>query len=164
MKNCTYCGRANSDDASVCGECGTALSPSQSGPQASQHTLPENPARTAREKKMLHGAFWCIGGILVTAITYMAAASGSGGGSYIVAWGAIIFGALQFFRGLPGGDEPPSNEDVGYAALASATKLEAEGRIQEASDLYQKIAEAYPNTGAARDAQKSLEDLRATRG
>jgi hypothetical protein len=23
-----------------------------------------------------------------------------GGGTYIVAWGAIIFGAIQFFRGL----------------------------------------------------------------
>ena len=51
-------------------------------------------------KIMLFGALWCIGGILVTAITYSAAASSSGGGSYFVAYGAIIFGAIQFFKGL----------------------------------------------------------------
>jgi len=53
--------------------------------------------REAGRKKMLYGALWCIGGIIVTVITYSAA---SGGGRYIVAWGAIIFGAIQFFRGL----------------------------------------------------------------
>jgi len=48
-------------------------------------------------KDMLHGALWCVGGIIVTAITYSAA---SGGGTYIVAWGAILFGAIQFLKGL----------------------------------------------------------------
>jgi hypothetical protein len=53
--------------------------------------------REAGKKNMLYGALWCIGGIAVTAATYGAA---SGGGSYVVAWGAIAFGAIQFFRGL----------------------------------------------------------------
>ncbi|MPM24412.1 hypothetical protein SDC9_70894 [bioreactor metagenome] len=48
-------------------------------------------------KDMLFGALWCIGGIVITAATYSAA---SGGGTYVVAWGAIIFGAIQFFKGL----------------------------------------------------------------
>lgn len=48
-------------------------------------------------KNMLFGALWCIGGIVVTAATYSAA---SGGGTYVVAWGAIVFGAVQFFIGL----------------------------------------------------------------
>lgn len=48
-------------------------------------------------KDMLYGGLWCVGGIVVTAVTYSAA---SGGGSYVVAWGAILFGAIQFFRGL----------------------------------------------------------------
>jgi len=47
---------------------------------------------------MTYGAIWCIGGILFTAITYSAASSG--GGVYFIAWGAILFGAIQFFRGL----------------------------------------------------------------
>ncbi len=46
------------------------------------------------------GAMWCAGGIIVTVLTYYAAASSAGGGTYIIAWGAIVFGAIQFFRGL----------------------------------------------------------------
>jgi hypothetical protein len=53
--------------------------------------------RSAAHKNMMHGGLWCVGGLLVTGITYSAA---SGGGSYVVTWGAIVFGAIQFFRGL----------------------------------------------------------------
>lgn len=49
------------------------------------------------KKDMLYGALWCIGGIVVTVATYSAA---SGGGTYVVAYGAIIWGAIQFFKGL----------------------------------------------------------------
>jgi hypothetical protein len=54
---------------------------------------------------MFYGAPWCIGGIAVTAVTDQAA-SNAGGGTYIIAWGAILFGAVQFLRGLAqlGGD------------------------------------------------------------
>jgi hypothetical protein len=55
--------------------------------------------RVAGRKNMLYGALWCVGGLGVTAYTYQMAASG-GGGKYIVAWGAILFGAVQFLRGL----------------------------------------------------------------
>ncbi|HAS42941.1 MAG TPA: hypothetical protein DCS93_20845 [Microscillaceae bacterium] len=48
-------------------------------------------------KDMIYGALWCIGGIVVTAASYSAA---SGGGTYVVTWGAILFGAVQFFKGL----------------------------------------------------------------
>lgn len=48
-------------------------------------------------KNMGYGALWCIGGIVVTLGTYSAA---SGGGRFMVAWGAILFGGIQFFRGL----------------------------------------------------------------
>ena len=53
------------------------------------------------------GAAWCIGGGLVTAITF---ASASGGGTYVVAWGAILFGAVQGFRGLAASGAPPPPE------------------------------------------------------
>ena len=48
-------------------------------------------------KDMLYGGLWFIGGSVVTAVTYGAA---SGGCSYVVAWGAILFGAIQFIKGL----------------------------------------------------------------
>lgn len=49
------------------------------------------------QKDMLYGALWCVGGIVVTIATYSAA---SNGGTYVVAYGAIIWGAIQFFKGL----------------------------------------------------------------
>ena len=49
------------------------------------------------KKDVLYGALWCVGGIVVTAVTY---SSASGGGTYVVAWGAIIFGAVQLIKGV----------------------------------------------------------------
>jgi len=46
---------------------------------------------------MINGALWFIGGLLFTAITYCAAGSGE---VYFIALGPIIYGALQFLRGL----------------------------------------------------------------
>jgi hypothetical protein len=50
----------------------------------------------AGKKDMLYGALWCIGGAGVTLVTYSLA---SNGGPFIIAFGATIFGAIQFFRG-----------------------------------------------------------------
>ncbi len=49
----------------------------------------------AGRRNMLHGALWCGGGLLVTLVSFQA-----GNGSFVLAWGAILFGAIQFFRGL----------------------------------------------------------------
>src|SRR5215510_15136179 len=49
-------------------------------------------------RNMLIGGVICIVGIIITVVTM--AASRSGGGVYFVMWGAVIFGALQFFGGL----------------------------------------------------------------
>ena len=55
--------------------------------------------RERNQRNMAVGALWCIGETVVTVITYTAA---SGGGTYVVAWGAIVFGAIQFLAGLFG--------------------------------------------------------------
>jgi hypothetical protein len=47
--------------------------------------------------QMVAGGLICLVGIVVTVGSYMAA---SGGGTYVVAWGAIVFGAIRFFKGL----------------------------------------------------------------
>ncbi len=62
------------------------------------HEARSQVASSAGAKNMAFGALWCIGGIAVTAFTYSAASEG--GGSYVVAWGAILFGGIQFFRGM----------------------------------------------------------------
>jgi hypothetical protein len=48
----------------------------------------------------LYGALFCVGGIVATAVTCQIAAGLSVGGPYMIAWGAIVFGALQLFCGL----------------------------------------------------------------
>ena len=55
--------------------------------------------RSAGVNNMTVGLLWCVGGSLVTGVTYNMAVS-SGGGSYVIAWGAIVFGGLQFLKGL----------------------------------------------------------------
>ncbi|OHB66111.1 MAG: hypothetical protein A2Y76_03575 [Planctomycetes bacterium RBG_13_60_9] len=64
------------------------------------NVVQEEPVATkgAGGKNMLFGAMWCIGGTVVTAVTYSEASSE--GGTYIIAWGAIVFGALQFLKGV----------------------------------------------------------------
>ena len=51
---------------------------------------------SAGNKKMLYGAIFFFGGLIVTGVTYSMATEGEG---YIIAGGAIIFGAIQFLRG-----------------------------------------------------------------
>ena len=53
--------------------------------------------REEGRKNMLLGALWCLGGIVVTAITLGLA---SDGGRFVVAYGAIAFGGFQFIAGL----------------------------------------------------------------
>ncbi|SES98103.1 hypothetical protein [Thalassotalea agarivorans] len=51
----------------------------------------------ASKKNIGIGALWCLGGLAVTGATYSAA---SGGGTYVVAYGAVVIGAVQFLIGL----------------------------------------------------------------
>ena len=53
--------------------------------------------REAGARNAMVGAAWCVGGIAITALTYQLA---SGGGVFFVAWGAILFGGIQFIKGL----------------------------------------------------------------
>ena len=48
------------------------------------------------------GGLMCGIGILITAGSYMSASSGHGGGTYVVTWGLIVFGAIRIFKGLAG--------------------------------------------------------------
>jgi hypothetical protein len=165
MKNCSYCGRENGDEVAQCRECGTEFVMQSTDVSATEPI--EDPARVAANKRVFWGAAWCLGGLFVTVLSYAAAANSPVGGTYIVAWGAIIFGAIQIFRGIVGhnakGDQAEKS-DAGDAALAAATRLETQGRIQEALNAYQRIADDYPGTEAGHDARKSIESLQQKRG
>ena len=61
--------------------------------------------REAGQRNMIVGALWCFGGIAVTTLTHQAAMN-DGGGRYTIAWGAILFGGIQFLRGLSQSAKP----------------------------------------------------------
>jgi hypothetical protein len=61
--------------------------------------------REAGQRNMIVGALWCFGGIAVTTLTHQAAMN-EGGGRYTIAWGAILFGGIQFLRGLSQSAKP----------------------------------------------------------
>jgi len=92
---CPYCTKVNTPGTTQC-SCGYYFN------KAVYEETEESEKQPAEKKSdggsdMLWGAIWCIGGIIVTAYTYSNAAPG---GAYVVAWGAIIFGAVQFIKGL----------------------------------------------------------------
>jgi hypothetical protein len=58
----------------------------------------EEARKKRANKDMLVGGLWLGGGLLVTVFTY--ASASNGGGSYVVTWGALLFGGIQFVKGL----------------------------------------------------------------
>jgi hypothetical protein len=56
--------------------------------------------RDVAGRNILFGALFCIGGTVFTALSYQMAAEHPGGGTYVITWGAILFGGIQFLKGL----------------------------------------------------------------
>lgn len=52
------------------------------------------------QRKMKYGCLWFLGGATFTLFTYLLAREQ--GGVYCIAWGAMLFGLLDFLRGLFG--------------------------------------------------------------
>lgn len=67
-------------------------------PPPAEANATANSSADEAARNMVVGALWCIGGIVVTAATYSAVKDT--GGHYFIAWGAIVFGGIQFFKGL----------------------------------------------------------------
>ena len=61
------------------------------------------------ERYGFQGLLWFGGGLAVTAITYVSATPG---GTYILAWGAVLFGAIQAWQGYAVAGEPLPPEDA----------------------------------------------------
>lgn len=56
--------------------------------------------RDAAMRNMAIGGVICVIGLVITIGSYSAASSSPTGGSYTIAWGAVIFGGFQFFKGM----------------------------------------------------------------
>ena len=62
---------------------------------------PRAAKRALASRRMMVGLVLCIIGIAITAGTYNSARD-SGGGTYFIAYGPIVVGAIRFFQGLGG--------------------------------------------------------------
>jgi hypothetical protein len=62
--------------------------------------MPADQRRRAGRRNVISGTAVCVLGLLVTAVTYVVAASSPGGGPYVIAWGVVLVGVVQLLRGL----------------------------------------------------------------
>lgn len=67
-------------------------------PNVPAHGESAHVSRGARQLKI--GAVFLVVGILITAVTYGNASASTGGGTYIIAYGPIVFGIISIVRGL----------------------------------------------------------------
>jgi len=51
------------------------------------------------QRMMISGAIWLVGGLVVTVASYTLASS-AGGGRFVLAYGSVIYGIAQIFRGM----------------------------------------------------------------
>lgn len=74
--------------------------PPWTGPDgaAFAHSMYEQQRAAARSKNIMFGLILLIVGIVVTAVAYSSASHE--GGTYIVAWGPMVYGAIRLFKGL----------------------------------------------------------------
>ena len=70
-------------------------------------------------------------------------------------------GRVEFFvEGIGEEFRPPVKDRGSWGLFSEATKLEAEGKVQEALALYQETATRYADTEAGRYALRSIEAMR----
>ena len=86
-RDCPVCGLVNPDTAPAC-DCGYSF--------AHAGTVGRIQLAAAAHRKMVGGGFVCFAGFVFTLLTLAASPAT---GVYVIAWGAIVFGAAQFVRG-----------------------------------------------------------------
>lgn len=108
--------------ATACPKCAAQLAAPRSGPSPE-----ERAARKQGENDLVHGALWLVGGLVVTGVTYLAAEA-RGEGYYLLAWGPIVFGGIQFLSGLYRSAVGPSKPDVGSCRECGHAPVEPNAR------------------------------------
>jgi len=109
---------------------------------------------------MVRGAIWFFGGSFITLFSYAAAVSSSYVGHYVIAWGAIVFGAYDFFQGqaAAAGRIDRKGESQAQELLDLAARLESADRAKAVA-LYEEIVRTFPGTRASKEAQRNIEAL-----
>jgi len=68
------------------------------------------------------------------------------------------------FAGISNANTGGQDGEDGYHLLHHATMLEADGKVQAALELYQRIAEQFPDSDAGHDARASIASMKARIG
>ena len=58
----------------------------------------ESERRAARSHNIMIGLLLLVVGVIITAVTYDSASQQ--GGTYIIAWGPMVYGGIRLFKGL----------------------------------------------------------------
>ncbi|PWU19308.1 MAG: hypothetical protein C5B50_06855 [Verrucomicrobia bacterium] len=93
----------------------------------------------------------------MTVASYAAAVSSPGGGTYIIAWGAVLYGLRRILRGLPASPAGAASE-----LLNAAAQLEGVDRSQ-AIAKYEEIIQRFPGTSASQEAARNIQTLSPVR-
>ena len=80
-----------------------ARSPAQPSPRGGIERWSSQAHARSANRDFTVGGIWLLGGLLVTLVSYGMAASSPGGGHFIIATGAMLYGALRLIRGLKAG-------------------------------------------------------------
>ncbi len=103
---CAKCNQFINTQMTFCKFCNMLVNPAEAQTLADQLDK-ENAIQSADSGSrsdgigsMAIGGIICLVGIVITVVSYGAASGSSRGGRYVVAWGAILFGAIRFFKGL----------------------------------------------------------------
>lgn len=100
---CPNCHEYISSAAESCRFCKTPID-AETRNRAADEQAKENKQyrRNQYLKHMGLGALLFVGGLFVTIITYAIASSGKGGGHFIITWGLVLSGGIDFLYGLVG--------------------------------------------------------------
>lgn len=134
------------------------LKPDSSASDFSPSSDSLGPRGAKRQRMMNSGALWFFGGTAVTLLSYMSAVNSPYGGHYVIAWGAMAYGAVKFFQGLTAGNARVADKNDASELLDLAARLEGADRAK-AILVYTEIAKRFPGTRASEEAQRNIKAL-----
>ena len=92
-------------------------------------------------KDIAYGALWCVGGIVVTAVTYSSASSSPQGGTYFIVWGPVLYGRNSIAQG----PVPPGLPEFREARRAREARRRGRSRPRPARGV--KFGRLGPGVG-----------------
>jgi len=104
-------------------------------------------ARKMARRKVKEGSIWLLGGLFVTFVSFSSASPGE---TYIITWGAVLYGLVRLFQGLRDIDSRTESED---SPVSNGSEFQKEG--DDSSGLEMDSPGAEPGAVARADGDAS---------